>query len=287
MLLASSDTMRRRGWGAVQLLLLVLPCFAAALLALLLVLMWVAHCLTARGKQDQNNVEAWLPRQRPSRQLLAAAVCTLSLAAECVALGFNQPGLPLAHILLLLSTRYFCWRFLFNAISYAHASCASPGGISAPLAKRGIVRATSELSTTLIAAHALAADAAVGLLLQLPLLLVALMPLSTPLHFFCLFRMSGAEVHRKTANASQGYEDLKKSSERGLAEPKAPKIHARGLSSRLILSTRLNMSRFFAPKISTKVTDDSLSQNSVTEDLAEATAVAEIDRFLTRQSANI
>ena len=78
----------------------------------------------------------------------------------------------------LLSARYFAWRAVANAAAYLVAG--APPGNAVGRAVRDVLRQTA-------AAHAFLGDVAVGLLLQLPLMVVAVVPLSSTLHFGCLF----------------------------------------------------------------------------------------------------
>ena len=158
-------------WWWLYTLLLALPLLPAAAVALLL------------GPLRLLRAGAW---EAP----LLAAACAALLAGEIVFLVLfvfaaaadddapSPPPLGVAQWAALLSARYFAWRAVANAAAYLVAG--APPGNAVGRAVRDVLRQTA-------AAHAFLGDVAVGLLLQLPLMVVAVVPLSSTLHFGCLF----------------------------------------------------------------------------------------------------
>merc|ERR1740136_310889 len=176
-------------------------------------LAWAGGLTAPRTSKAGFPPPKWLPRERPAAMLAAAAVCIASIAGEAVWLALDQPGIPSAYVILLLLTRYFSWRFVLNLVTYFVASFDASGSapassLVAPLAPFRVIRAACELVSATVGAHAFAGDVVLGLLLQLPLFVVALLPLSTAAHFFCLFRVSGRTLARSADHASRKHESL-------------------------------------------------------------------------------
>ena len=185
----SFDAMRPYGWGLAHLAVVSLPLVPLGLTLALLLLTHACRALSGCCSRG--------PERRRGRLLLAAFSLML-LLAEGLFVSTFWPWLPRGHVATLVGLRFFGWRFAFNALAYLGrdglpplaAGAARPGrgdeqgrGAAAACAWLG-----AEAARRMVSAHALVADCILGLLLQLPVLLLALLPWLHRLHFLLLFR---------------------------------------------------------------------------------------------------
>ena len=199
LLLLAYEAMQPHGWGAAHFALLALPVapFAASL-AVLLVAATAARLPlgTLRcGRRDdgQPSLKALLSRSLWIQALLSAC-CAATFAAEVwLVRGHLGLRLPLAVWTTLIVARYFAWRVACNVLLYiCQAASARAFAVGAPK-PREWSRVGHFLALTLactVAALALLVDVALGLLLQLPVLLVALVPGAKSVHHYMLLGLT-------------------------------------------------------------------------------------------------
>ena len=237
----SYEAMRPFGWGLVHLCILGLPILPVALMVLLLALskLRAAHCAGSRADSKASFVAspgAKPPPPKPAPSGLArlelghaalAAACAGLLLFEAVVIAVRWPALPRSHVATLVGTRFFGWRFAFNALAYvsrdsvhgakpkpppplrAAASSAGwkagrrptwqPPAQTAGAAARAALAACGWLSLeaarVTVLAHALLFDALLGVLLQLPVLALSLLlPRLSQLHFRLIFRTTAQRL---------------------------------------------------------------------------------------------
>ena len=192
------DAMRPYGWGFPHLAVVALPLVPFGLtLALLLVM----HACRALGCCSRG------PERRRGRLLLSSFSLVLLMAEALLVLAL-WPRLPRGHVATLVGLRFFSWRFAFNTLAYLgrdglpplstaagaahpppmHAVYDGEGGAHGRSASAACAWFCAEAARRMVSAHALLADSVLGLLLQLPVLLLALVPWLHRLHFLLLFR---------------------------------------------------------------------------------------------------
>ena len=180
LLLIAHEGMRPHGWGFVATTLLAVPLAPFAVVALILVFWRPSPSADAKAEPPQ-----------PSVRMLALCVA-LALFGESVALLGAIPGLSAANVVSLLAARYFSWRYLTNSIAYliTSAKAAAPSAdteSAAYLALRAVCLSTLRVATHTAAALLFVSDVLMGLVIQLPCVLIAALPLASTLHLVCLF----------------------------------------------------------------------------------------------------
>jgi len=144
----------------------------------------------------------------------AAVLCAAVLATEIALVTAIWPGgLNSAGWVSLISARYFAWRTFFNTAAYV---CVATKSLKVPNVAFKCFGCSSStfvwplrfaLDALILTtgAHALLSDAVLGLMLQLPLLCVSLIPGVSTLHLGCLFRTIGAK--RAETAAARAYHE--------------------------------------------------------------------------------
>ena len=203
LLLISYEAMTPFGWGATELAVVGAPLLPLCLVSTLLLVWracWACWRALHRGRRDTSTGDKMEGRGvlRTTRQdpanvarltALCAAVCAATFVGELVVAVPSE--LPARHAVALLGARYFCWRALANLGAYVNVAVAQRRAEAVALPARllfGLLSALEEGVSLTVAALALLADVLLGLGLQLPVLLLAGVPvLSDGLHFLCLF----------------------------------------------------------------------------------------------------
>jgi len=178
LLIVSFEAMQAYGWGSWQLAALMLPPTPAVGAVTLALLKRLCRCCSRRRRGEVSE----LP-------VAAGLVCGLCLAAEALLLHSVAPALPVPHWITLAATRYFSLRWVCNSLVYVQQQ-------SAKLCCDHIapVRCLLELSSSLVTAYAVLADLVMGLTLQVPVLLLALVPGIRGLHLRFLFNTSSGRL---------------------------------------------------------------------------------------------
>lgn len=238
LLLIVQQTMRRRGWTTGHLVLLALPLVCASFVGMGLLL---RHVLVRRylckGGKLADAKRLAIPWYRVH---VLAPLAALAIVGEAAAVALpahlNGNYLSISQWIALVSARYFTWRWVANAAAYAPfgplarvskdlASTQSASGASSGHPERavhgvghrcrtvlsGLAAMLGELAMQTVGAVALLADVLLGVALQLPVLAIAVLPLSSAFHFLCLFSATSGELAASFHSLGLGRKDLQQS----------------------------------------------------------------------------
>jgi len=182
MLLLSYEAMQSHGWGWYHLTLLALPAAPFAVTFVVLLVGAAAARLPCVRCSRHDNGQASLERLLSCSiwiQALLSLCCAVIFAAEVwLVINYLELRLSRAEWVTLLVTRYFSWRVACNILLYICQAASARAFAIGQKRSREWSCVGNFVAMTLactVAAVALLGDAVLGLLLQLPFLLSALL----------------------------------------------------------------------------------------------------------------
>ena len=134
------------------------------------------------------------PKQR---RWVVAPLCSLLFLLEVQAVRWTSPELPQHVWVILVATRYFSWRAVFNSLNYLR-----PIGLKATDYPRlvQLEAAFTRVAIHTVAAHHLITDLTLGLTLQLPVLLLSPLPFISAAHRFFILRVTARGLSTAVAD---------------------------------------------------------------------------------------
>ena len=208
LLLVAYETMQPHGWGALHFALLGLPIapFAATLIVLLgaAAAARLPFVKSAKAEDGRSSLKLLLMSSSGFWIIFSLSLCCVGIfTAEIVVICSSYTTnlglkLPFAVWATLLCARYFSWRVACNILLYlCQAGSARAFATGSNKGEKEWTRVGTFVAQTLactVAALALLGDAILGLLLQLPVLLIACIPGVARLHHFSLLGLTQSKM---------------------------------------------------------------------------------------------
>ena len=147
----------------------------------------IQHHLASNGRALCTSARQLSADAAKQRRWVIAPLCFLLLATEVGMVCRLHPELPRPIWVLLGFTRYFSWRSLFNALNYLR-----PCGLKTERCHclLRLAARSEEVIVQMVAGHHLLMDFVLGIALQLPVVLCALLPWSSKVHRFFILRVT-------------------------------------------------------------------------------------------------